>query len=411
MNWNSYLCQYLATHKETWEEDLSDVIDVKKEGNLAIFNYARGANFTDPIVREARGIIIDINRLEVVCWPFNKFGNWDKDYADEIDWNSALITEKMDGSILKLWHDRERGWRFSTNAEITPVPQYAAMIREAFLPYGGSDYPEKAMLDSNKTYIFELVSPKNRIIVPYDETKVYHIGTRDNKTGKETNVFGMEGWIGIPNPPVYVLGNGITIKDCVAEAMRLNFGSDQVKKEGFVVVDKNFHRIKVKSPEWLKVHHAILLGLSKEDAMDVVKMGDAYVKETISECPSVERQLMFYSWQFSELAEKTDAYVRDVRTLYASLGNDRKALAEEIKDHPLSKYAFYGLGNELSAKEILSKERGQVLAKFVEDYKPVTFTYERELELKKEKEMQALMEREMEREYGPLDDGSPFRLD
>ena len=40
-------------------------------------------------------------------------------------------------------------------------------------------------LDKDNTYMFELVSPLKRIVVQYNQTLLYHIGTRNNKTGKE----------------------------------------------------------------------------------------------------------------------------------------------------------------------------------------------------------------------------------
>ena len=67
-------------------------------------------------IRELGGIIIDCERCEVVCWPFRKFGNHNEGYADTIDWSTARVQEKVDGSIVKLWYDEANGkWQFSTN--------------------------------------------------------------------------------------------------------------------------------------------------------------------------------------------------------------------------------------------------------------------------------------------------------
>lgn len=65
----SYIVNYIKDNKiidlEAAFNQLS--IKVKIENNLAIFSYDINADFSDPIVQEARGIIIDINTLEVVC--------------------------------------------------------------------------------------------------------------------------------------------------------------------------------------------------------------------------------------------------------------------------------------------------------------------------------------------------------
>ena len=77
MNANSYICNFIFNHKEDWEQILIKDYElrIRFEGDFAVFNYSITANFFDPIVQEARGIIIDVKNLEVVCWPFRKFGN------------------------------------------------------------------------------------------------------------------------------------------------------------------------------------------------------------------------------------------------------------------------------------------------------------------------------------------------
>ena len=76
MNYNSQLCRFISDN-ENWQKLLEEKkIKVSTEGPLAIFNYKIECDFRDPVVQEARGIIINLDTLEVVCWPFRKFGNW-----------------------------------------------------------------------------------------------------------------------------------------------------------------------------------------------------------------------------------------------------------------------------------------------------------------------------------------------
>lgn len=75
MNKNSYLCNLIANNAN-WREEVANLnVKVKEEGNLVIFNYDIEADFSNPIVQESRGIIIDTSTCDVVCWPFRKFGN------------------------------------------------------------------------------------------------------------------------------------------------------------------------------------------------------------------------------------------------------------------------------------------------------------------------------------------------
>ena len=79
MNEKSLIAQFINHHPNDWKELLeSKNIKIKYAPNdyRAIFNYGIECDFSDPIVQEARGIIINIDTLEVVCWPFRKFGNY-----------------------------------------------------------------------------------------------------------------------------------------------------------------------------------------------------------------------------------------------------------------------------------------------------------------------------------------------
>ena len=184
-------------------------IKVKIELPLAIFNYGIEADFTNPVVQEARGIIINLDTLDVVCWPFRKFGRYDEPYADTIDWSTARVQEKIDGSIIKLWFNELTGeWQFSSNSMfraedamidqttgrnlmdlIQKTPEYNGFDAER-----GSFFHEKE-LDKNTTYILELTSPENRVVVPYNNYHLRHTGTRDNTTGEE-----YRGYIGLSVP-------------------------------------------------------------------------------------------------------------------------------------------------------------------------------------------------------------------
>ncbi|MBQ4511227.1 MAG: hypothetical protein II984_10930, partial [Clostridia bacterium] len=258
MNANSVICKFINEHPNDWFELLHKDygIRIKKEDSLAIFSYNIECDFKNPIVQEARGIIIDYEKLEVVCWPFRKFGNYTESYADPIDWNNAVVLEKVDGSIIKLWfNEKTEKWQFSTNGMINA--DYATTDAFSNISYGSiirsavnfNDIPFDK-LDKSSTYIFELVSPQTRVVVKYDETALYHLGTRSNITGIERNED-----IGIKKPKSYPINS---LEDCVKAAIELNKdceNDDEIANEGFVVVDKNWNRVKVKSPDYIMMHH------------------------------------------------------------------------------------------------------------------------------------------------------------
>ena len=124
----SRILEFIKNNPDTWEEKLNEkFIRTNHNGDLVCFKYATEADFSDPLVCEARGIIIDVVKLVVVCWPFDKFFNVQEQYAADIDWNSARVLEKIDGSMIKLfWY--KGAWRFATSSTCdagnAPVPGY-----------------------------------------------------------------------------------------------------------------------------------------------------------------------------------------------------------------------------------------------------------------------------------------------
>ena len=110
-----------CARREDWEQVLTQepyYIKIKEDGPYVMFSYDQiRSDFSYNIVREARGIIFRKGKWETpVCWAFNKFGNYGESYAPEIDWNTAFVTEKIDGSLMKVWWDGD--WKISTNGTI-----------------------------------------------------------------------------------------------------------------------------------------------------------------------------------------------------------------------------------------------------------------------------------------------------
>ena len=108
----------LIKTEPNWKTILtSKEIKITEKGDLASFNYNHSADFNDSVVREARGIIIDLKNEKIVCFPFRKFGNYMEEYVDSIDWSTAKAQEKVDGSIMKAYFYNGK-WCLASNATI-----------------------------------------------------------------------------------------------------------------------------------------------------------------------------------------------------------------------------------------------------------------------------------------------------
>lgn len=171
----SRLLYFIRHHPDNWEKELSQRhIRMRRRGNLVCFKYGTEADFSDPLVCEARGIIIDINNQIVVCRSFDKFFNVQEQYASDIDWNTARVLEKIDGSLIKLYRYNGK-WIFATSSTCDASEASIAGYKD--LSYhdvivGADNYGKIPFDDLNKdhTYLFELVSPMTQVVLKYDKT-------------------------------------------------------------------------------------------------------------------------------------------------------------------------------------------------------------------------------------------------
>ena len=375
MNNNSLLCKFISEHPRDFEKLLTEnyFIKVKRDGAYAIFVYDIGCDFSLPLVQEARGIIIDVEHLEVVCWPFRKFGNHNESYADKIDWSTARVLEKVDGSIIKLWYDKRAGaWQFSTNgtirAELATIDAYPGVKFGDIIKRADNFSDIKTdTLDKDKTYIFELVSPETRVVIKYDTTTLYHIGTRHNVTGVET-----EEDIGIKKPASYPL---TSLADCLKAATVLNKsadgGSEEVEWEGFVVVDAKWQRVKIKSPDYLVQHRlASITAPSKRDCLTLLLTDRDKAERLMAANPATVPYFKFYEYKLAELAHTADKLAIIARSLFDEYSGDRAAVAKIILRHRLSAIAFRALECTESGSEILLSIPVEKLQKFIPNYEP-----------------------------------------
>lgn len=259
------LVEFIHSH-DNWEELLSNDpynIKISKDSlygrDLMLFKYNQlNSDFNNDIVRECRGLILDEKTLEPVCVPFFKFGNYGESYCPNIDWKSAKITQKIDGSLIKIVR-LGNNLLISTNGSIDASK---ALVTQAFECEYNSyrDLVEHAeplvsidkndwlnLFEENYTYMFELTSPYNKVVIPYSGIKLTLIGVRDNISLKEISIYEHElsKVFDVPNRYSFA-----SLNDCIKSAQLLPYD-----EEGYVVVDGNFNRVKVKSTAYVAVHH------------------------------------------------------------------------------------------------------------------------------------------------------------
>lgn len=65
------------------------------------------------------GTIVQKDSNNIVCYPFSKFFNAGEHHAANLEWPTAVFTEKLDGSLIKLYFLEADGqWVVATNNTI-----------------------------------------------------------------------------------------------------------------------------------------------------------------------------------------------------------------------------------------------------------------------------------------------------
>lgn len=336
--------KFIKSH-DNWEEILTKApycLKIARDDGYIMLKYNQiFSDFTNSLVREARGIIFKDKTFEPVCVPFFKFANAEEEYSDlaVLDWNSASVQEKVDGSLIKVWFDE--GSHVSTNGTINAMNAQVgeALNDSTFLDLFNEGLKEVAnifwtKLDHDYTYMFELVSPKSRVVIEYPETKLYFLGARNNKTLEEVNIdtsklesikFLRENF---DIPKRYRLNSYEAVKEA-ANALPWN-------EEGYVVCDKYFHRVKIKSPEYVKAHHGRTNGnVSLLRLINIILTGETsefliYAADYIDKVNNIEKAM----FEFKEKMAKT------VIELNPESFATRKELAEKVKTYPKHYQAF-----------------------------------------------------------------------
>ena len=327
---NTAIGEFCKTH-ENWAELLvlePYFLKIKEDGDYIMFSYNQlYSDFTEKLVQEARGIIFKKNHWEnPVCWAFNKFGNYGETWVEDIDWTTAFVSEKIDGSLIKVWWDGD--WKISTNgtidafkAEVSDirVSNFGTYFTETLLKYYPTCSNFLCELVSDFTYMFELVGPYNRVVVPYEEPAIYFLGARDKYTGEEFTCNSLTaGSLNMGRfklPKQYPL---TSLDECVKFAETF-----QWEQEGFVAADACGKRVKIKSPAYVMAHYA-----RNNNVITRRHLINIIINNEIEE-------FLCYASDYKNELEKCKALIDN----YYVIGNWFIKICQEAKKLPRTEYA------------------------------------------------------------------------
>lgn len=276
---------------------------IKEEGDLVLFKYTQGvSDGFNPIVREARGIILSRENWDIVCHPFHRFFNFNQPEADALRGN-LHIYEKVDGSLVKLYFYCGE-WRCSSNGNIDARnvslngKNFFELVKKALKTYGLTWEFFTKNLNPYFTYMYELATQDNLVVIRYTGYHLYYLGERNNFTGQEEYNPDPR----IDNVKVY---HFTTLYEVVHSSLMM---SDN--QEGYVVRDDEWHRVKVKNPTYFLAHH--LANNGRPDFLDILLNGD--VKEFLNYFPQYEK------------------YIEEMKEIFALMNEEAEMLRDRTSE-------------------------------------------------------------------------------
>ena len=338
------LLEFILNHNN-WEELLTKDpynLKINRDSGYIIFKYNQlCSDFSLPEVREARGIIFRESDWQCVCHAFDKFMNAGETNSDldKLDWSTASVQEKVDGSLMKVWYDDT--WHISTNGTIDAFKAPLECANKEITSYGdlflyclkagkhsfSSFKSFTSFLDEEYCYMFEMVSPYNRVVIEYSDPKLYYLGCRDLDSHLEesyTKFNPFENGLGclMDSPETYPLH---TLKEVQEAANALPWN-----EEGYVVCDANFNRVKIKSPEYVLAHHGRTNGnVSTSRLLEIILNNE------------IDEFLIYaneYTDKINNLIAEMEIFKTQVKLEIVNLAparyTSRKEYAEVVKKYP-----------------------------------------------------------------------------
>src|SRR5580698_7492234 len=189
----------LINSNPNWLKTLTDDLKIKvvysPDKRLVSLKYdeVEGSPMDNPIVQECRGMVVDVIANKILCHGLDKFFNYGDAKAHSIDWQTARVQAKLDGSLMEFfWDPTLNEWTVASSGHPTAggaiYQQNAAQtdngmtFRDLFWQTFAAQemkLPDKE-LDKETCYIFELCSPMNRIVVKHEKPTLTCLTARIN---------------------------------------------------------------------------------------------------------------------------------------------------------------------------------------------------------------------------------------
>ena len=265
-----------------------------------------------PEMQDCRGIILEKNTWDVMSLAFRKFFNAEESNAAKIDWNTAKVLEKLDGTMIQVYWDwYEEKWFAATTGTAEGEGEVnnknGTTFNDLFWDTLNNKYIfNECLLNKDLIYVFELTTPYNIVVKPHGESSVTLLTVRNRETlvelsGKDLQMVAIS--LGVP------LVKSFDINASNIGHLLKTFEGMPWSEEGYVVRDGNDNRVKVKNPAYVAVHH--LKGKTAEhNILTIVKTNE--IEEFAATFPERTEEL-------NRLKEGYDALIAKLNSVWVEL--------------------------------------------------------------------------------------------
>lgn len=253
-------------------------VSTMQEGNFLILKYRPEVNFFDlwnEFYMETRGLVIDIDKMELVSCPYRKFFNLNEKPITQINVITELINKaynvtiknKEDGSMISCS-------RYNGNLVVSTsgaLNSSQALWAKAFIE---KHYP--ALMESLPeylTFIFEAIYPENHIVVDYGlREDLILTNIRNKKTGRLLEEAEVEHYAMLFNLPTPQKETKGLLELMKAAKDRTLYPAESKEGWVFVIRTKDEERLfKLKCDDYCEVHKILSFAISPKIVFQKIK--------------------------------------------------------------------------------------------------------------------------------------------
>lgn len=252
----------------------------------AIYDYSETCQFErkwNAVTLASRGLIVDKRNGKIISRVLTKFFNYGEPET-QVDLNSEniVVSDKLDGSAGYSYPDTSGRLRIATRGSFASDQAiHASNVLKT--RYEGLWEPVE-----NRTYLWEIIYPQNRIVVSYDFDDLVLLAAIDNETGISIPASEVHEWVWMKTEEFPYA----TMTEALSAPPRDN-------AEGFVVHFRDEDmRVKIKQEDYIALHK-IVTGLNKKRVWEVLSSGNDFTAwlikfpdEFVAEIRSMEKTIL-----------------------------------------------------------------------------------------------------------------------